>query len=251
MSPIPTTDEMRPFYAGGYQKIPETLEELRSIAKKDAYRMKPILKYKSGGKLLEIGPWMGIFSCNAKDAGFDVTAIDIDHECIDFLNDIVKIKAVQSSNPAETLSEMSDKFDVIAIWHALEHLPTPWLVVQRAAERLAPGGVLLIAIPNIESNEFSVLKDRWRHLDTPRHLYFYPADSLAMLCQANGLTKLSITTTDELSDSFSWDTWYTWAKTKADIKYVRGIIGRIRYYFERIQTNEDSGSGMTALFKRP
>ena len=67
MSPIPTTDEMRPFYAGGYQKIPETLEELRSIAKKDAYRMKPILKYKSGGKLLEIGPWMGIFSCNAKD----------------------------------------------------------------------------------------------------------------------------------------------------------------------------------------
>jgi 2-polyprenyl-3-methyl-5-hydroxy-6-metoxy-1,4-benzoquinol methylase len=251
MSPIPAPDEMRPFYAGGYQGIPKTLAVLRSMAKKEAFRMKPILKYKSGGKLLEIGSWMGIFSCNAKDAGFDVTAIDIDQECIDFLNDTLKIKAVQSSDPAETLGQMSEKFDVIAIWHALEHLPAPWLVVQKAAERLAPGGVLLIAIPNIESYEFSILKERWRHLDTPRHLYFYPADSLVALCQANGLTKLETTTTDELSDALSRDTWHGWATTKINVKYVRGILGRIRYYFERNKINDDSGSGLTSLFQAP
>ncbi len=42
-------------------------------------------------QLLEIGPWIGIFSCNAKDAGFDVTAIEMDQNCVNFLNDCVGI----------------------------------------------------------------------------------------------------------------------------------------------------------------
>jgi 2-polyprenyl-3-methyl-5-hydroxy-6-metoxy-1,4-benzoquinol methylase len=215
--------------------------------------MKPILSYKTGGKLLEIGPWIGIFSCNAKDSGFDVTAIDIDNDCINFLNNILGIRAIQSSNPAEAIAQMNEKFDVIAIWHALEHLPTPWLVIQKAAERLAPGGILLIAIPNVESYEFSIMKEKWRHLDTPRHLYFYPADSLIALCRANGLKKLEIKTLDELSDLLSRDTWRHWATTKINIKYVRGILGLIGYHIERhkIKDKESLGCQLTAVFQAP
>ena len=93
--------------------------------------------------------------------------LEIDPTCVDFLKNVVGVKAIQSSNPAETLASMDEEFDVIVLWHSLEHLPTPWLVIQRAAERLAPGGVLLIAIPNIESYEFSLLGRSWVHLDTP------------------------------------------------------------------------------------
>lgn len=251
MSPIPDPEDIRSFYAGGYQAIPGTLAELRSIAVKETYRLKPILKYKSGGKLLEIGSWMGIFSINAKDVGFDVTAIDIDQNCIDFLNNTVGIKAIRSSNPATTLSRMDEKFDVIALWHSLEHLPDPWLVIQTAAKRLNPGGLLLVAIPNIDSQEFSVLKERWRHLDTPRHLYFYPIGSLVTLCSASNLTRLELTTLDELSDVLSRDTWHHWATTKLDIKYVRGALGLARYYFERskLRDKEHPGCGLTALFQ--
>lgn len=251
MSPLPPQEDMRSFYAGGYQKIPDTLAGLRSIAAREAYRMDPILKYKQGGKLLEIGPWMGIFGINAKDAGFDVTAIDIDQTCIDFLNRTVGIKAIQSSNPAETLRNIDEKFDVIALWHSLEHLPSPWLVVKYAAEKLNPGGLLLIAIPNIESHEFSIMKERWRHLDTPRHLYFYPIASLVALCEANGLTKLELTTMDELSDALSRDTWHHWATTKLNLKYLRGALGLGRYYLERgkLRNKENPGCGLTAVFQ--
>ena len=244
MDPIP--DDMRPFYRGGYQKIPSNLRELRAIAATEAYRMQPILKYKSGGRLLEIGPWMGIFSCNAKDAGFDVTAIDIDQECIDFLTDVVGIKALQSSNPADTLSQMDETFDVIALWHSLEHLPTPWLVIEKAAARLKPGGVLLIAIPNIESAEFSLLKESWQHLDAPRHIYFYPAQSLVSICAASGLTVLEMTTKDELSHLLSRNAWHAWASSKIPVRYVRGVLGLVVHKF--VWQRKNSGSGLTALF---
>jgi 2-polyprenyl-3-methyl-5-hydroxy-6-metoxy-1,4-benzoquinol methylase len=251
MDPIPV--DMRPFYEGGYQKIPNTLSELRAIAETEKYRMKPILKYKNEGRLLEIGPWMGIFSCNAKDAGFDVTAIDIDENCINFLNNVVGIRALQSSDPAETLGQMKEKFDVIAMWHCLEHLPNPWTLIQRAAERLAPGGVLLVAIPNIESYEFSALGATWKHLDAPRHLYFYPAKSLVTLCRVNGLKEVELTTTDELSNALSRDAWYSWASARIPLKYVRSVIGLLTYFYARNRAKKKPacGSGLTAVFQCP
>ena len=250
MSPIPA--DLRPFYAGGYQKIPDSLTELREIAEHEKYRLKPVLKYKSRGNLLEIGPWIGIFSCNAKESGFNVTAIEIDQDCVDYLNRTVGIRAIQSSNPAEALSQMDEKFDVIVLWHCLEHLPDPWLVIQEAAKQLVPGGILLVAIPNIESYEFSILKGNWKHLDTPRHLYFYPAGSLVELCQANGLRKLEVETMDELSAALGKDAWHTFAASKIPVKYVRGAFARL--LCSRAQRKQrkkkNLGSGITAVFQR-
>ena len=251
MNPIPI--DLSPFYEGGYQKIPKSLAELREIAQHEKYRLKPILKYKSGGTLLEIGPWIGIFSCNAKDAGFNVTSIEINQDCVDFLNDTVGIRALQSSDPAEMLGKMDEVFDVIVLWHCLEHLPDPWLVIQKAAKRLAPDGILLIAIPNIESYEFAILKGNWKHLDTPRHLYFYPVRSLAMLCRANDLTELEVHTGDELSEALGRDAWHSFAQSRIPIRYVRGAFGRLLCFLaqRKIQKNENLGSGITAVFQRP
>jgi 2-polyprenyl-3-methyl-5-hydroxy-6-metoxy-1,4-benzoquinol methylase len=252
MSPVPAPEDMRQFYVGGYQKMPASLSALRAIARREAYRLKPLLEHKRSGKLLEIGPWIGIFSSNAKDAGFDVTALEIDQNCVEFLNDVVGIRAIQSSYPAETLGRMDDTFDVIAIWHALEHLPDPWLVVQKAAERLNPGGVLLIAIPNIESYAFATLKERWLHLDAPRHLYFYRTEALVKLCESYGLVKLQTVTSDELSEELSRNTWHSWGVRKARIKYARGVLGRLRFYSlrKRIREEEKFGCGLTAVFQR-
>jgi SAM-dependent methyltransferase len=248
MHPIPM--DMQPFYQGGYQKIPGTLEELRAIAADEKYRLEPILRYKSQGKLLEIGPWIGIFSCNAKDHGFDVTAIDIDQDCIDFLSRVVGVRAIQSADPAGTLTMMHERFDVIVLWHSLEHLPRPWLVVERAAERLAPGGVLLVAIPNIESYEYSLLKASWKHLDAPRHLYFYPVDSLRKLCLSNGLTELEVTTTDKLSQLLSRDVWHTWISSRILLRYLRRVLEPIIYkLIQKKQNSQNRGTGMTAIFQ--
>jgi SAM-dependent methyltransferase len=248
LDPIP--QEMGRFYAGGYQAIPPDLPSLRAVAKKEAYKVDTILKYKKRGRLLEIGPWMGMFSSNAKDAGFDVTAIEMDQNCVNFLQTVIGVKAIQSSEPAKTLNALSEQFDVVALWHSLEHLPDPWLVLQRAAELLKPGGVLLIAIPNIQSYDFSVLRAEWFHLDAPRHLYFFPISWLEKFCSANGLSTLELTTVDQLGQMVSLEAWLKKSSLMIPIRYVRRILGLFLYQFAKRKYKKDrySGGGLTALF---
>ncbi len=248
MDPVP--QDMRRYYEGGYQEIPATLAELREIATTERYRLEPMLRYKQSGKLLEIGPWMGIFSSNAKDAGFEVNALEIDQQCVDFLNDVVGVRATQSADPATAIERLGE-FDVIALWHCLEHLPEPWRMLQNAAAHLAPGGILLVAIPNIESYEFRLLKGRWRNLDAPRHLTFYPMSTLISLCEGAGLRTLEATTTDELSDRFSTETWQIVASSAPPLPYVRrGVARALKTWANRKERLEDSGPGITAVFQR-
>ncbi len=249
MDPIPS--DLTPFYKGGYQKIPKSLLELRRIAARERYRMEAILRYKSGGKLLEIGPWMGIFACNARDAGFDVTAIELDHDCVDFLNGTVGIRALQSSDPTACLEKLDETFDAIVLWHTLEHLRTPWLVIQQAARHLVVGGILVVAVPNIESYQYAALKGAWRHLDTPRHLFFYPLGSLKQLCSRHNLALLEETTADKLSCMLSRDGWQHLANSKIPIRYARRIFGAFLHAAARGREKKArAGAGLTAIFRR-
>ena len=250
MDPIP--DDLVLFYKGGYQTIPGSLSELRKLASVEGYRLNPILKYRNAGKLLEIGPWTGIFSCNAKDAGFEVTALEMDQKCVDFLNETVGIRAVQTADPPATLDQLNEKFDVITLWHSLEHLREPWHVIEQCAAHLAPGGILVIAVPNIESYQFSLLRSAWKHLDAPRHLFFYPVESLVQLCTDCGLSVLETTTADELSAALSYDTWYSLAQSLIPVRYVRGAFARLmQYAARRKESKPNAGAGLTAVFQRP
>ena len=246
----PLPEDQRPFYAGGYDPIPSNLSQLRALAAPQKYRLDPILKHKKSGRLLEIGPWIGIFSSNARDAGFDVTAIEIDSECVDFLNRIVGIHAMQSSDPARAMETMPAQFDVIVFWHSLEHLKSPWRIIANAAQRLAPGGILLIAIPNIESFDFSVLRSAWQHLDAPRHLSFYTARGLQNICAANGLRTVDLVTNDPLSTELSLGAWRKRARTTVRIRVIRKLWGD--FLFRRaMKRSHGHGSGLTAVFEKP
>jgi 2-polyprenyl-3-methyl-5-hydroxy-6-metoxy-1,4-benzoquinol methylase len=176
-------DEMTRHYAGGYQPIPKSPNQLKKMALKERYKLEPIFQFQKGGRLLELGPWIGLFSCNAKEAGFDVTAIEMNAECVEFMKNTLGIRAIQSDDPAAVMAQINEPFDVIAMWHCLEHFHAPWKILAQAARLLKPGGVMLIAIPNIESYEFSKLGSRWTHIDAPRHLYFFPMEGLKKMLQ--------------------------------------------------------------------
>jgi 2-polyprenyl-3-methyl-5-hydroxy-6-metoxy-1,4-benzoquinol methylase len=145
---------------------------------------------------------------------------------------------------------MNETFDVIALWHSLEHLRNPWLVVDQAAKSLAPGGILVIAIPNIDSYQYSVLKGAWKHLDAPRHLFFFPIESLNGLCRQHGLSVLEVTTSDELSDALSRDNWHSLANSTIPVRYVRGVLARLmRLAAWKGERKPNAGAGLTAVFQ--
>lgn len=243
--------DMTPYYRGGYDPIPKSLSALREIAAGEHFRCDPILKHKSGGRFLELGPWRGVLCCLMKDAGFEVTAIEMDGQCVEFLRNTVEIKAIQSSDPVAAMREMEAGFDAIAAWHSMEHFPAPWLVIEESARLLKPGGVLLLAMPNPDSFEFGVLKSRWMHLDAPRHLYLFPIRSLIERCGAHRLKPLEITTADAFSDIQSWHAWCSVARSIAPVRYVQGATARLLYWSSRAwQKKEGRGSAYCAVFAK-
>jgi SAM-dependent methyltransferase len=252
--------DLEKYYSGGYQSIPETLAELKRLAAPERYRVEDVTRFKRGGSLLEIGPWIGIFCANALDAGFEVKAIEMNRQCIDLLTNMLRIEAIPSSDPAQTLTDMSECFDAIVLWHSIEHLPRPWDVIRAAAHRLNPGGILLIAAPNPESFEFKRLGEQWFHLDAPRHINLLPPALVEKIGEEAGLTCVGTTTRDRLSDLLSESAWAAYAGSVAaslpPIRYLRGltriVLGHVfRAVFFAQQKKPGRGSGYTIILQQP
>ena len=83
---------------------------------------------------------------------------------------------------AAELDEVEPGWAAIVMWHSLEHLRAPGAALRAAAERLLPGGVLVVAVPNAASLQAGMLGERWfaldiLHLEKPesacRHFLFF------------------------------------------------------------------------------
>lgn len=77
-------------------------------------------------------------------------------------------------------------FDVVTMWHSLEHVHRPLAILREAYRLLVPGGKLIIATPNIESLPFRVFGRSWFGLDLPRHLTHFTPRTLTAMLQTAG-----------------------------------------------------------------
>ena len=85
------------------------------------------------------------------------------------------------------LSDLDGPFAAIVFWHSLEHLREAGSELARAARLLAPGGVIVVAMPNQASVQARVFGERWLALDLPRHLVHVPAPTLLARLRGLGL----------------------------------------------------------------
>jgi SAM-dependent methyltransferase len=86
-----------------------------------------------------------------------------------------------------TVGEITGEWAGIVFWHSLEHLPEPGGDLDRAIDLLAPGAVMIIAIPNAGSLQARLFGDRWLALDLPRHLTHITAAALTERLAGRGL----------------------------------------------------------------
>ncbi|MBI4191154.1 MAG: methyltransferase domain-containing protein [Betaproteobacteria bacterium] len=197
--------DLSAYYAEDYYQT-LSLDELRKTACAERFKIDLIRSHAGGGRLLEIGPSRGAFAYLAREANYDVEVIEKDRRCCTFINDVLGIKAIASDDPAAVLPTLG-KYDVIALWHVVEHLADPWKLLDLVAANLAHDGVLVIATPNPESLQFQVLGAAWPHVDAPRHTCLVPRQTLVERLQRHGL-RLAATITNDLSarsaNRFGW-----------------------------------------------
>lgn len=77
------------------------------------------------------------------------------------------------------------KFDVVSMWHVLEHIDDPNKLFDIINKILKSEGILIFQIPLTDSLGFRLGKKYWFHLDTPRHLMLYSKKSVRKICAMN------------------------------------------------------------------
>lgn len=251
LSPIP--NDLSKYYPTEYYAVPVSLEQLEKEAFRDRYKIDIVRRFAAKGRLLEIGPSRGKFALLAKHAGYEVEVLERDRECCVFLRDTIGVKAIHGDDLAEGLKN-SDRYNVIALWHVIEHLPEPWNALRTISEKLLPGGILVISAPNPEAFQFRVLKSYWTHVDAPRHLSLIPLALLRKQAQLQGLVTLWSTTRDKGSIECNRSGW----KDSLESAAGRGLRGKTYRRLGRlmsviampIEHLNGVGSAYTVVFRK-
>lgn len=122
---------------------------------------------KGAGTLLDIGAGTGDFLKLAQDYSWTVSGVEVNKSA----RSLSEKKGIVL---AETLKSVSgQQFDVVTLWHVLEHLPNLERTLTELEALVKPGGVLIIAVPNFKSFDASYYKEYWAAYDTPRHLWHF------------------------------------------------------------------------------
>ncbi|NTW52172.1 MAG: class I SAM-dependent methyltransferase [Chlorobiaceae bacterium] len=101
------------------------------------------------------------------------------------------LRNISGADLAET--EFDNRFDRIVFWHVLEHLHRIEEALDKAHDLLEPDGVLVIALPNIDSDDAGRYGAHWIAIDAPRHLYHFTPETLTRLLGKHGFSVLDIT----------------------------------------------------------
>lgn len=137
-----------------------------------------INKEQTKGQLLDIGCGTGDFLFAAKNNGWKVTGIEPNEKARNIANK-KNNNSVFDNSQLNNLKENS--FDVITLWHVLEHLPNLENDILIFKKLLKPSGSLIIAVPNYNSFDANYYKEFWAAYDVPRHLWHFSQNSIKSL----------------------------------------------------------------------
>lgn len=252
LSPVP--QNLGNYYQNAYYEIPSNMEDLDIKAKKlQQWKIDLVNRFVQKGKLLEIGPAYGLFSHLAKQSGFDVTAIEMDSRCCEFLRDEVGITVVQNVDTLAAL-EALPQFDVIVFWQVLEHLIDPMAVLDLAAKHLLPGGVLIFDTPNPNAFQFKVLGKYWTHIDAPRHLTLIPVELVVSKLSQAGLRPKLLTSADKSANGFNGFGWAFSFKNFFDGTFLGSAVHLFGRFLAKllipIERTGWRGSSYTVVFRK-
>jgi SAM-dependent methyltransferase len=132
-------------------------------------------------RLLDVGCGSGAFLLALRETGWDVEGLEPDPRAAAIARACGLV--VHEGTLANTAL---GRYDAVTLNHVLEHLPDPTAALRRCHEALHPGGLLWIAVPNLDSRGHRAYGRDWLGLDAPRHLVHFTASSLRHALQAAG-----------------------------------------------------------------
>jgi 2-polyprenyl-3-methyl-5-hydroxy-6-metoxy-1,4-benzoquinol methylase len=175
----------------------------------------------SKGKILDIGAGTGEFLSVAKNDGWQTIGV----EPSDRAKAIAKNKGVSF---AEETSELENhSFDVISMWHVLEHVPDLDKQIKELKRLLKPTGTLIIAVPNFKSFDAKHYGKFWAAFDVPIHFWHFSKTAIKLLFEKEEMKLEKVL-------PMKFDSFYVSLLSE---KYKSGKMNFIKAFFTGLQSN--------------
>lgn len=137
--------------------------------------------------LLDVGCGTGEFMVEMTRRGWQTTGIEISADAAEIAKGMGC--DVMIGDPAEADLPV-EAFDLVTLWHSLEHLPDLRGAADKISKALKPGGRLAVAVPNPDSVDARHYGARWAAWDAPRHLYHFRPNDLTAIFSPYGIRML-------------------------------------------------------------
>lgn len=124
------------------------------------------------GSLLDVGAGTGDFLIAAKNNGWKVFGVEPNKNALKLASE----KGIELESNLDKF--VGNQFDVVTLWHVLEHIPNLEETVIKLSNLVKPNGTLIIAVPNFKSYDAKYYKEYWAAYDVPRHLWHFSKTSI-------------------------------------------------------------------------
>lgn len=194
LNPQPTASELEAYYPTDYEAhVGTQKQELGWLRRLDynygiEKRYRAIMRYTETGQLLDVGSGAGAFLDGMRERGWRVVGIEPGGRAATYAQEELGLEIQNTTLEAAQLEPAS--LDLVTMWNVLEHLSDPQQALSRIREALRPGGLLVFAIPNVESYDLALFKQYWAGYDLPRHLFVFLPGTLERMLESAGLEVL-------------------------------------------------------------
>jgi 2-polyprenyl-3-methyl-5-hydroxy-6-metoxy-1,4-benzoquinol methylase len=189
-------------------------------------KLKLVSSYVSKGKILDYGCGTGKFLDVCRQKGWETTGVEPDSGARELAS-----KHGTLVYGDKSAINQDQKFDVISLWHVLEHVSDLNPTLEYFSEKLQKNGRLIIAVPNYKSHDAAYYGSFWAAYDVPRHLYHFDKTSISQLLDKHGFEL-------EHSKPMKFDSFYV---SMLSERYKNGSISYLKAFWRGLVSNLNAG----------
>jgi len=188
--PMPNETELRDHYNSAYM-VP--LDLYLASTERHVRTAAAAIGARTPGKMLEVGCSYGAVLAEFRSRGWDVEGVELDARTAAWGREHFGLR-VHAGELAQVRDALHPPYDVIAMYHVIEHVPNPRPLLADVRELLAPGGTLVIRTPNVRSAIATLAHGWWEWAIAPEHVHLFSPESLTRVLTEAGFTPQHRTT---------------------------------------------------------
>ena len=192
-NPRPDQDNIGKFYESddyishtnkGNNPINIIYKLVRNYSTQNKIKLIKKISKKDKAKILDYGTGTGFFLNAIKEKGWKTVGVEPDQKARENAEKLLGQKIYAD---LKEIGLLDNKYDVITLWHVLEHIHDLNQVFSTLKGLLKEKGKIIIAVPNIDSLDNKIYKEDWAAYDVPRHLYHFNKETLSTFTLKHGM----------------------------------------------------------------